>query len=724
MGLSPDEELTILQAASSLSICALLRGHTDTVNAIKFFSLKDDPFLRLLSGSADHSIRVWQIKRDLSSYSEIVRLEGHSASINCIFPLRGKGLVASGAADGTIRLWRISAQGKAIRNENLQTLQLTPRYFPLTVALHAFDDSNEIALAVAGTRSIVQIFVGSSDGVFSHQVTLTGHEGWIRSLAFSPDVPNGEGGILLATASQDKYIRLWRISRAQSGQASSHTALLAALDGELSNKIHNLSYPTRSYTVTFEALLLGHDDWIYTVSWTLSDRGLRLLSASEDSSLAVWGQQSDDDVWIPVTRLGEISGLKGSTTATGSAGGFWAGLWGPSGKSIVSLGRTGSWRIWNFDEAAQKWIQGPGITGHSRAITDIAWPRNGSYLLSTSSDQTTRLHAEWKSGAATTWHEISRPQIHGYDLNCIDTIGDNDFVSGADEKLLRVFRKPQRTAAMLDQLSGTRSEDHGTLPSSASIPVLGLSNKAGEQDAPAASHKGEDQRSESPAENGHGTIAHVEPPTEDHLGKLSLWPEWEKLYGHGHEISAVAVTNDGCAMATSCKASSEDHAVVRIYTTHDWREIKPPLKAHSLTVTALRFSPDDEMLLSVGRDRQWALWRRQGEPHDGVYALVTSNPKGHSRMILSACWAPLQAGLVFATAGRDKVVKVWAYSSNSTQCVVSIPTDTPVTAIDATPRVVNGSIVLAVGMESGKVSLYHVEAGSWNVSRAQDIGLE
>ena len=33
-----------------------------------------------------------------------------------------------------------------------------------------------------------------------------------------------------------------------------------------------------------------------------------------------------------------------------------------------------------------------------------------------------------------TWHEFSRPQIHGYDMMCIQPISDVRFVSGGDGK--------------------------------------------------------------------------------------------------------------------------------------------------------------------------------------------------------------------------------------------------------------------------------------------------
>lgn len=46
-------------------------------------------------------------------------------------------------------------------------------------------------------------------------------------------------------------------------------------------------------------------------------------------------------------------------------------------------------------------------------------------------------------GTQVTWHEIARPQIHGYDLKCLAMINRFQFVSGADEKVLRVFSAPR-----------------------------------------------------------------------------------------------------------------------------------------------------------------------------------------------------------------------------------------------------------------------------------------
>lgn len=61
-------------------------------------------------------------------------------------------------------------------------------------------------------------------------------------------------------------------------------------------------------------------------------------------------------------------------------------------------------------------------------------------------------------------------------------------------------------------------------------------------------------------------------------------------------------------MATACKATTADHAVVRIYDTEKWQPVGKPLAGHTLTVTRVAFSPDDRFVLSVSRDRSWRLY--------------------------------------------------------------------------------------------------------------------
>jgi elongator complex protein 2 len=593
---------------------------------------------------------------------------------------------------------------------------MKPRFFPLALSLKPLSTESKgktVVLAVAGTMNNVQIYVSENifAGVnFRLSATLSGHEAWVRSLSFTEDKQSKSGDLLLASASQDKYIRLWRLQRGEatkSALADDADPMLGGLETTLSNKAHQFEAAGSKYSVTFEALLFGNEDWIYTTCWNPSMERQQLLSASADNTLTIWEQDPVSGVWLSAERMGEISVQKGSTTATGSTGGFWIGLWSPDGRQVVSLGRTGSWRAWRYDADSDMWLQALGITGHVRSVNGVQWEPTGGYLLSTSADQTTRLHAEWSRKGLKSWHEFSRPQIHGYDLNCIDTLGPARFVSGADEKLLRVFNEPKPIAQLLEKLAGFKPGTDQELPDTAQIPVLGLSNQAVGEEIPMEV----DEESAAGARQVQANQAMISnlyhPPLEDQLARYTLWPEHEKLYGHGYEISTVAVNHERTLVATACKASSIDHAVIRLYDTSDWREIRPSLKAHSLTITSLCFSSDDQYLLSVGRDRQWAVFLRNGQDPSS-FSLLTSNPKGHSRMILDAAWAPQVANPVFATAGRDKSVKLWEKVEDSFACKTTISLENSVTAVSVLPSVFDASFFLATGEESGKLSIYQV----------------
>ena len=693
----------------------------------------------------DKSLRIWSKNGSPETFKCVQTLKDHQSSVNCIgVSKHSPKIFISGAADGTIKVWKLDDNHLATLQ---QSIEVNPRFFPLALALSPLSGTPEsYVLAAAGTKDIIQLYIldPAQSPDFKLQATLSGHEGWIRSLEFTQETPDSESDLILSSASQDKYIRLWRIHQGKElpqAAASADPSLGAFMPGKsLSNKAHRFKAQGLDFSATFEALLFGHDDWIYSTKWRPVGDKLQLLSASADNSLAIWESDASTGVWVTIARMGEISSEKGSTTATGSTGGFWKGLWSPSGGTVVCLGRTGSWRLWNYSKEQDRWIQSPGISGHTQSITGISWSKGGDYLLSTSSDQTTRLHARWKRNGLVSWHEMARPQIHGYDLNCIDSLGSSQFVSGADEKLLRVFNEPKAVANLLSKLCGFAGTHIESMPDAANMPLLGLSNKAIEAVAddqevldPISNHN--DREALDPASIVHkSTLDLTHPPLEDHLQRHTLWPEVEKLYGHGYEISALAASHDGSLVATACKASSVDHAVIRLFETKTWHQIEPPLMAHTLTIARLRFSADDRLLLSVGRDRQWAVFERAGD----VFTLREKNVKGHSRMILDAAWAPAfgkEGGVrVFATAGRDKQVKIWRSEGGDGDgdedgggfaCKSVIAEEVAVTAIDFSDGEVGDGrrVYLAVGTESGRVRVYDVDVETFEATEL-GLGLE
>ncbi|KAI5806563.1 WD40-repeat-containing domain protein [Peziza echinospora] len=744
----------------------ILKGHEEGVNVVRW--ARQVQVDVLLSGGVDGILGVWE-EEEGWGYVLVQKVEvGGSVNDVAVLSGKGKGIhVAVASADGGVSVHEISTR-------LVQKITTKPKFFPLSIAIAALPSNGGTVLAIAGSMTSIQIWVSSGNGEeegqegegkggFTLRATLTGHENWVRAMAFTNEVPgDADSDLLLASASQDKYIRLWRFHRGkelpkQGGTTAGDSKFGAIGRSGLSNKAHRFTSREEEYSVTFEALLMGHEDWVYTVRWKPVSAGaeggkeqLQLLSASADNSVSIWTQDVESGIWLSTTRLGEISDQKGSSTATGSSGGLWIGLWSPTGEQVAALGRTGSWRLWSHPPEGDRWVQEVATGGHVRDATGISWSVGGEYLLSTSLDQTTRLMAKWtkESGGGGWWHEFSRPQIHGYDINCIVALGPAEgegenarggarFVSGADEKLLRVFEEPKGVAGLLDRLAGIGGGSGvDSMPEGADQPVLGLSNKATTaaeetlaEITEAIAEETEEAAPPPPAAATHilNTLSH--PPLEDHLSRHTLWPEVDKLYGHGHEISCVASTHSGRYIATACRASSTDHAAIRIYDTQTWREVKPPIVGgHTLTVLSMAFSYDDQYLLSVSRDRSWVVYKSTKEAgEDGTYTELCRQTKGtgqfktgHTRVIFDCSWAPMNpanpsALKRFATAGRDKSVRIWTQdTSNFSETKQFLETQVigygePVRAVEFIPIYGKDDPAmhfLAVGLESGDVWIY------------------
>ncbi|CAF4983251.1 unnamed protein product, partial [Rotaria socialis] len=136
------------------------------------------------------------------------------------------------------------------------------------------------------------------------------------------------------------------------------------------------------------------------------------------------------------------------------------------------------------------------------------------------------------------------------------------FVSGADEKILRVFDAPKNFLENFSRITKINVDEDiaraQSLPEGANIPALGLSNKA-------IFDSDENQTTTIVNEENPMTVDALykegffkatilsEPPLEEHLLQNTLWPEIQKLYGHGYEIIAVASNPSGSIVASSCK---------------------------------------------------------------------------------------------------------------------------------------------------------------------------
>ncbi|KAI9257602.1 quinon protein alcohol dehydrogenase-like superfamily [Sporodiniella umbellata] len=662
----------------------------------------------LISGSADFSAKIWKQNAE-GKWINSATLTGHTGSVETIACMRAHSIktetdmIVTGSSDGTIRVW-------------------DRRVIDDSSALSYLPNSQIPVIASGHTDKLISIHIYQPDThEFKKMHTLQGHDNWVRDLSFATFTGEQEssignsfekGDLMLASASQDKYIRLWKISPYTNASEKQIEEDDADKD---------------------TALLMGHDDWVFSVQWQKPYKKtdgskdfvqpMRLISASIDKSMMIWSPEPVGGVWVNEVRMGDIGG---STYL-----GFCGALFSPDGKYIVSHGANGSFHVWkdnSKDIGENNWSPLVAISGHFKSVESLAWDPKSRYLLSASLDQTTRLFAPWNrtedEKKISTWHEMGRPQVHGYDLKCIAFIHEYQFVSGADEKVLRVFDAPKSCVESLAKLTqdGSLEQDLSSRPVGANLPALGLSNKA--------VFEGDVAEEETDISNGLGSHAYTaatpdilsevmyRPPYEEHLLQHTLWPEVEKLYGHLYELMSVHVSYNGKYIASSCKAATAEHAIVRLFNASTWKEAKVPIDAHSLTVTSTKFSHNDRWLLTVSRDRLWAISEYDATNEDTPYKLVSKN-KAHARIIWDCSWS--HDDKLFVTGSRDKTFKIWVQPDESVPnwvCAQTVKCQEAVTTIDFAPTLINDRYVIALGLENGRILLYSAEKaqpGNWEL---------
>lgn len=761
----------------SRGVCKTLKGHKGDVLNVKFFEFCSskqckEKTMYLVTSSEDKTIKIWDADAD---YKLVQSLEGiHLGSIYslCVSVSDDNSSVvlAAGSSDGKISIWNLKNDDENGSKFVLVTeFEVRKGFYALTLCIQEVG-LNEYILFIGGTDPKIFVYsftISEKIAKMNQCAQLPGHENWVN---FITATNAGKHEYLIASGSLDRYIRLWKLQKDEpsyiSDDKSEDSKKILTL---LSNKKYLVSFKDDdhkevkdNFSISFEALILGHDDWISSLSWypetnqDSKETTLKLMSTSADTSIMIWQPDSISGVWVATTRLGELS-IKGASTATGASGGFWSSIWildnSTTGKEFIyTHGKTGSWRVWSKDKKGDntEWEQILGITGPFKSVTDLCWSHNNDYLLSTSLDQTTRLYAPWKfdkdgnsrseliGSSHNQWKEFARPQIHGYDMICVAGFVDNlKFVSAGDEKIMRSFNEPSSVFKNLQKFCGILSSANSEiLPDAASLPTLGLSNKAEDvqtvSTGDAENNNDEQEREQEDAAITVDVLSQLNgPPLEDHLQRHTLFPELEKMYGHGYELTALDISKDGKYIVSCCKSNNVKHSVLRIFDTSNWLEIKEePLKFHELTVNTVKFSYDDNFIVSVSRDRQIGIWNKKT---DDRFALFKGIAKGHSRIIWDCDWAPPideKDYYIFVTGGRDKNLKIWGFSKNDTAREITllgnmIFKNSAVTAVSVYPKVFDDEtgkiLMIAVGFENGDICIMNYSLAGKNLSVREEI---
>lgn len=289
-------------------------------------------------------------------------LQGHKGEITSLsFHPDGKTL-ASASTDKTVRIWQVR-QPAFLTNGGIYSIAVSP--------------TSPNLFATTGWNGKIELWHKNPDNSRKLLLTLPGHETGITQIQFSPD------GKLLASASWDKTIKLWRVE-----------------DG------------------TLITTLTGHQDIVNTIALGWGEKGYLLASGSEDKIIKLWSI-IDEQTKLITTLSNHRDSVKilafnpkGNILASGSYD-RTIKLWNRDGKLLQTLtghnlaisalvfspdGNTlasGSWdntiRLWQINRQQQQASLRETLKGHQKGVTGLNFKPDGSVLASSSADGTIKL---------------------------------------------------------------------------------------------------------------------------------------------------------------------------------------------------------------------------------------------------------------------------------------------------------------------------------------------
>ncbi len=581
-----------------------------------------------------------------------------------------------------LAIWQAYLKNINLYDINFTQADLSRSVFPETfssIMTIAFSPDGQL-LAAGDTHGEIHEWQVSDD---KPPLTWKGHEGWVRSVTFSP---HGQNDLTLASVSHDKTVKLWNpftgehlrtleghtdwvLSLAYANNTNTTESspvvspILASSSGDHEIRLWDTSTGNCLQT------LRGHSDRVWCIDF--SPNAQILASASDDKTLKLWNIET-----------GECF-----QTLSGHTDGIWCVVFSPDGQTLASSSDDKTIKLW--DVATGQCLK--TLREHRSWVVSIVFSPDGQVLASGSDDKTVKL---WNPNTGeclkTLLEHTSRVQSVAFSPN------GQVLASSSDDRTVRMW--DVRTGKSLKTLqsrtnwvhSVSFSPDGQTLASGSDDHTVRIWDIKTEK--PSQTFIGHSGRVWCVAFSPNGQI--LASSSDDKT--IKLWDIatgkcLKTLVGHTYWVWCVAFSPNGQILA-----SSSDDKTVKLWNVATGQCLHT-LKEHQSWVSSVAFSPDSQILASGSNDKTVKLWNTEtGE------CLKTLNK--HTERVLSVAFSP--DGQILASGSEDKSVQIW--NPNTGQCLNTFQEHTDcIRSVAFSP---DGQRV-ASGSEDKSVRVWNVKTG-------------
>jgi WD40 repeat protein/nucleoside phosphorylase len=515
------------------------------------------------SGHADGAVRLW----DAATGKAIRTLADHAGTVRSIaFSPDGQRL-ATGSADKTVRLWEVGTARFVRTLEGHTHGIISVAFSPDGQRLATGSADKTVRLWEVGTARFVR--------------ALKGHTNWVMSVAFSPD------GQTLATGSYDKTVRLWEIAtarfvRALEGHTDGVMSVAFSPDGR--------TLATGSYdqtvrlweiaTARFARALEGHTDGVMSVAF--SPDGQTLATGSYDKTVRLW----------------EVGTARFERALAGHTDRVMSVAFSPDGRTLATGSSDQRVRLWEV--ATARFVR--ALAGHTGWVSSVAFSPDGRTLATGSTDQRVRL---WE--VATARFERALEGHTGGVLSVAFSPDGQRLATGSSDKTVRLWEvATARFERALEGhtdgvLSVAFSPDGQTLATGSSDQTVRLWEVATARFVRALEGHTGRILSVAFSPNGRTLVTGSDDPTV-RLWEVATARTKRALEGHTGRVLSVAFSSDGRTLATG-----SDDQTVRLWDVATGRALRA-FEGHTNGVTSVAFSPNGTLLASASADGTLRLW--------------------------------------------------------------------------------------------------------------------